>query len=327
MSPADVVPTSGGAAYRLFAWGMIAILAAYIVNNYLINWHGIPSLAATFGGGEFRAASLIVPIVYGGALAISFVSVARRDVSLRDESDRLHRLNLYLVRAAFWGMLLVGFADAIISFLRVEGFLPAVFGDALAGALGKSQWRGSYVHLPLVAAGAVLALFTRTIGFHWFALMVVVAELLIVIGRFVFSYEQTFMSDLVRLWYAALFLFSSAYTLYEDGHVRVDIAYAGFSDVTKGWVNAIGSLLLGVALCWVILLVSLNDKTSIVNAALLRFETSQSGFGMYIKYWMASFLAVFGITMLIQFISYFLESVADIRREPGKREVVSESAH
>ena len=76
-----------------------------------------------------------------------------------------------------------------------------------------------------------------------------------------------------------------------------------------------------------ILLVSLNDKTSIVNAALLRFETSQSGFGMYIKYWMASFLAVFGITMLIQFISYFLESVADIRREPGKREVVSESAH
>lgn len=36
------------------------------------------------------------------------------------------------------------------------------------------------------------------------------------------------MADLVRFWYAALFLFASAYTLLEEGHVRVDVFYAGF---------------------------------------------------------------------------------------------------
>jgi len=39
---------------------------------------------------------------------------------------------------------------------------------------------------------------------------------MIVISRFIFSYEQAFMADLVRFWYGALFLFASAYTLLED---------------------------------------------------------------------------------------------------------------
>ena len=37
------------------------------------------------------------------------------------------------------------------------------------------------------------------------------------------------MGDLVRYWYAALFLFASAYTLYQNGHVRVDVFYASMS--------------------------------------------------------------------------------------------------
>ena len=41
------------------------------------------------------------------------------------------------------------------------------------------------------------------------------------------------MGDLVRYWYAGLFLFASAYTLYEDGHVRVDILYQGLKEKTK----------------------------------------------------------------------------------------------
>jgi len=47
------------------------------------------------------------------------------------------------------------------------------------------------------------------------------------------------------------------------------------------------------------------------------FETSQSGYGLYVKYLMAGFLAVFAITMLIQFVSYLLSAVADLRDEPG----------
>ena len=48
---------------------------------------------------------------------------------------------------------------------------------------------------------------------------------------------------------------------------------------------------------------------------------------MYTKYWMAGFLGVFAITMLIQFVSQFLESVADARDQPGSRTVNTEIAH
>ena len=36
---------------------------------------------------------------------------------------------------------------------------------------------------------------------------------------------------------------------------------------------------------------------------------------------MAAFLLIFAITMQIQFVSYLFEAVADLRNEPGKREV------
>ena len=53
------------------------------------------------------------------------------------------------------------------------------------------------------------------------------------------------------------------------------------------------------------------------------FEVSQSGYGRNVKYLLAGFLAVFAITMAIQFVSYFLAAVADYRDEPGKRQLES----
>jgi TRAP-type mannitol/chloroaromatic compound transport system permease small subunit len=100
--------------------------------------------------------------------------------------------------------------------------------------------------------------------------------------------------------------------------VRVDVLYAGFSDRKKGLVNAIGSVCLGLPLCWTILLLGMSSQASIITSPLLALEVTQSGFGLYIKYLMAAFLAVFAVTMLIQFAAYFLESVADYRGDPGK---------
>ena len=59
----------------------------------------------------------------------------------------------------------------------------------------------------------------------------------------------------------------------------------------------------------------------------MNFEVSQSGFGMYIKYWMAGYLAVFAISMQIQFVSYLMESSADWRGDPGGRAPVPSSGH
>jgi TRAP-type mannitol/chloroaromatic compound transport system permease small subunit len=235
--------------------------------------------------------------------------------------------NAFLIRAFFWAVLLIGLADMVVSFLRVEGLLAGVVGEDLTKKLGRQQFRGTYLHLPMLGVALVMAAFTRTLGFIWLSLLIVVAELAIVITRFVFSYEQAFMGDLVRFWYGALFLFASAYTLLQEGHVRVDIFYANFTARKKGLVNAFGSIFLGLSFSWTILLIGMKDKSAMINMPIAKFEVSQSGYGLFVKYWMAGFLAVFAITMAIQFVSYFLDAVADYRKEPGKQLPEAPSAY
>ena len=73
---------------------------------------------------------------------------------------------------------------------------------------------------------------------------------------------------------------------------------------------SLGSLLLGVPICWTVLLRGMWCKQCIINGPLTNFETSMSGYGMYVKYLMAGFLGIYALTMLIQFISYFLSNAS-----------------
>lgn len=213
------------------------------------------------------------------------------------------------------------------AFLFVDGRYTLQAENQCDKNLGRSQFRGPYVHIPLIIMGILLATRTKTLGFHWLALLIVIGELMIVVFRFIFSYEQAFMSDLVRFWYGALFLFASAHTLLEEGHVRVDILYAGLKEKSKGRINAIGTIFLGISLCWMIILTGMAQKTSIINSPLLNFETTQSGFGLYVKYMMAGFLGIFAISMMIQFVSYLMAAVADYRGEDGKYVPSGSGAH
>lgn len=307
-------------AVRMFGWAVLACLLVFLINNYLNFWLLWPGATAPFQaaeGGVQALGWLQLALYPAGVAAAAVLVFSTSTTTLRQDSLRIDRINAFIIRAAFFAVFYVGLADAAISFLRVEGLLPGLVGDQMTTNLGLSAYRGPYIHMPLVGLGIVTAMFTRTLGFTWLALLVVVAELLIVITRFIFSYEQAFMSDLVRFWYAALFLFASAYTLVEEGHVRVDVFYSGFGARARGWVNAVGSLVLGIALCWVILGTGMSGKSNVINSPLLSWETTQTGFGMYVKYLMAGFLAIFAISMMIQFVSYMMDAVADLRGEPG----------
>lgn len=312
---------------RTFGWAMLTVLAAFLINNILVVWYGFPGLRGIGGeGGLLGYASIaLYAAALAGAIAIVVMSPNR---SLRWDAHIVHSFNVYLVRALFWSIFLVGLFDATIAFLRAEQLAVPLFGESIGQGLTRSNVVGPWVHMPLIVVSFVIALFTRTLGFPWLALLIVAAELLIVLSRFVFSYEQALMGDLVRYWYAALFLFASAYTLYEEGHVRVDILYAGLGRTTRGYLNAQGTILLGLTTAWVILWIAFNGPQSIVNAPVKNFEISQAGpYGMYVKYQMAAFIGLFGVTMLIQFVSYFFDAVADWYDEPGHRAPGHSSAH
>lgn len=305
---------------RSFGWAMLALLLAFMINNILVVGFNFPGIKATLSdesGAAFLQLSLYALAI---ALAIVFVRYTL-DRSLRLDARLIGNINAYLIRACFWTVLIVGVADVAIAFMRVENLLGLFVDGQTVQALNRAQYVGPNIHVPLIVASFVIALFTRTLGFTWLALLIVIAELLIVVSRFVFSYEQALMGDLVRYWYAALFLFASAYTLLDEGHVRVDVLYAGFSSRKRGIVNAIGAILLGMTTCWVIIAIGFGGKQAIINSPVANFEISQTGsVGMFIKYHMAAFLGIFAITMLIQFVSYLFEAVADMRGEPGARE-------
>ena len=309
------VPARGPAAFllRLFAWGTVTVTLAFLFENWLVHWRGLPGAARVLTTGE----GVLAALVYALAAAVA-VGLAVRGAggTLREDSDRIAALVAWIVRGAFFAVLLIGLVDVVITFLRVEGMLRPLVGDAMADNLRQSSWRGPNVHMPLAALGFVIALFTRTLGFIWLALLVVAAQLALVIGRFVFSYEQPFMSDLVRLWYAALFLFASAYTLVEDGHVRVDIFYSAMSARGKALVNGVGSVVLGMSVCWTILIYGTATQASTLIGPFVRYEQGPQTYALMTKYLLAVALGVFAVTMLMQFASYVLKAAADWRGEP-----------
>lgn len=298
---------------------MLSLCAAFMINNVL-------TVAFDYPGALARDPVQIGLYVVALALTVLFV-LRTPDRALRWDAKKISDFNAYLIRACFFSVLFVGIVDATIAFMRVENLLGVFLSEQGVKDLTRARFVGPWIHMPIIVFSFIVALFTRSLGFIWLALLIVLAELLIVISRFVFSYEQALMGDLVRYWYAALFLFSSAYTLLEEGHVRVDVLYAGFNPRRKGRVNAIGTILLGMTTAWAIILIGMGSKQAIVNSPVANFEVSQSSTaGMYIKYQMAAFLAIFAITMLIQFVSYLFEAVADARGEPGKR-VIAPVAH
>lgn len=312
---------------RFFGWAMLAAVAAFLINNILtvgFEWPGAAQALA--GGGAYAMLQLAL---YLAAVVVAAAYVyGRTGGALRPDAERISAFNAWIIRGCFWAVFLVGIVDAAIAFMRIENLLVLFVSEDVAGSLGRAKYVGVNVHMPLIALSFVIAFFTRTLGFIWLALLIVAAELVIVFSRFVFSYEQALMGDLVRYWYAALFLFASAYTLIEEGHVRVDVFYAAMSPRRRGWVNAAGSLLLGLSTCWVIMVIGFDGKQSIINSPVANFEVTQTGsVGMFIKYQMALFLGVFSVTMLIQFVSYFFHAVADIRDEPGRREPAEPAAH
>ena len=310
---------------RIIGQILVATVLLYLVSRYLIYWQDWPDLTQSIqtliGSNEAQEnpsllKSTALLMGYFSVFIFIFIHVSKTpNTTLTDDSDRYRKLVFYIIRFAFWSVFLVGLADTIISLLRVENFLLPLVGESLDDTLGLATKRGLYVHYPLIAISLVIAWFSRSLGFTWLAFLVVLAEFFIVLSRFIFSYEQAYMGDLVRFWYAALFLFASAYTLYDNGHVRVDVLYARFKPRKKAWVNAIGTMLLGLPLCWTILHYGMGTKQSSLISPIITFEVSQSGYGLYVKYLMAGFLIVFAVSMAIQFVSLFLSSCAYLFNE------------
>ena len=309
---------------RIFSYSILVLTLVFLVNNILTVWFDWPGVKKLFSQYELFGFKKLNKPLEGLAINLSYLQLIFYFISfiiviffvlkslkqsLQKDSEILTNITAYIVRSSFWAVLIVGMADFLISFMVVEKLVEPIFGEQLKINLVIPAFRITYIHFPLILISFVIGYYTRSVGFIWLAVLVVGSEFLIVLSRFIFQYEQAFQGDLVRFWYAALYLFASAYALIHEGHVRVDVIYTGFSERKRAWNNAIGSLILGSPLCLIVILLGMGGKASIINGPVISFEITQQGSnGLYLLYLMAVYLAVFAVSMLIQFTSYFMSS-------------------
>ena len=142
--------------FRFLAGAVVWVTIAFLVNfalTFAVGWPGVPALFTHLGwldggasnplaGGEV-ARGWVQLLVYVAPLAGLAVWVGTgRERTLVSDAAIYSAFAAYIVRVGFWTVFLIGIADTLVSFLRVEDFLPAIVGKELTTKLGLSKFRG-----------------------------------------------------------------------------------------------------------------------------------------------------------------------------------------
>ncbi len=130
----------------------------------------------------------------------------------------------------------------------------------------------------------------------WLALLIVVVQFALVIGRYVFDFGSIQLSETVIYAHAALFLLAAAWTLQAGGHVRVDVFYAQASPRIRALIDLIGALVLLLPFACVLLWLSMRYAAQ--SWAIL--ERSQESSGLPLVFLLKTFIPLFALLMLLQ---------------------------
>lgn len=102
--------------------------------------------------------------------------------------------------------------------------------------------------------------------------------------------------EAVTYMHALVIMLAGAYTLRDDGQVRVDIFYHRFTPVQKAWVNALGSLLLLAPLALTLVI----SSWGYVAASWAIRETSADAGGLPAVFLLKSLIVANGLLLFAQ---------------------------
>jgi len=104
------------------------------------------------------------------------------------------------------------------------------------------------------------------------------------------------LQESITYLHATLFMLGAAWTLKEDGHVRVDIFYSKQSRRTRAWIDLAGTLLLLLPVSAFILFSSLDY----VAASWSVRESSQEAGGLDAVYLLKTTIPVMAVLLILQ---------------------------
>jgi TRAP-type mannitol/chloroaromatic compound transport system permease small subunit len=144
----------------------------------------------------------------------------------------------------------------------------------------------------------------------WLALAMVLVQFAVVIMRYGLGIGSIWLQESILYAHAALFLLAAAWTLRDDGHVRIDIFYADAAPRTKALVDLGGALLLLLpfmaVLAWY--------AWPYVMRSWAIYERSQEVSGLPFVYLPKTLLLLFALMMALQGIAQAIRAWGALRR-------------
>ena len=145
--------------------------------------------------------------------------------------------------------------------------------------------------------------------FAWLTLAMVLVMAVIVVLRYAFQIGSISLQESIIYINALIFTFGVAYTLKEQGHVRVDIFYSRLGERQRALVDLIGTLLFLIPAALFIIWISWDY----VSVSWRIREGSAESSGLPYVYLLKSAILIIPALLLLQGISEGIKSVGKIR--------------
>lgn len=146
----------------------------------------------------------------------------------------------------------------------------------------------------------------------WVAFLMVVLVTGDVIMRYLFNTSYVFIQELEWYLFGVLFLLGAGYTLYVDGHVRVDVLYQRFGRKGQAWVNLFGVLLFLLPGCVVVF----DTAWQFFMQSVSQLEGSPDPGGIPARFVLKFFIPLSFFLIGLQGISLALKSLMTILGKP-----------
>ena len=147
--------------------------------------------------------------------------------------------------------------------------------------------------------------------FSWLTLTMVIVMASIVVLRYVFQIGSIVLQESIIYINALIFTFGVAYTLKEQGHVRVDIFYSRINEKKQAWVDVFGSLFFLIpSTCFIIWI-----SWDYVAVSWRIREGSAESSGLPFVYFLKAVILVLPALLLLQGISEIVKSISVIKRQ------------
>jgi TRAP-type mannitol/chloroaromatic compound transport system permease small subunit len=133
----------------------------------------------------------------------------------------------------------------------------------------------------------------------WAALFIVLMQFAVVVLRYAFGIGSIWLSESIVYGHASLFMLAAAWTLRENGHVRVDVFYAEDSARTKALIDLVGALVLLIPF----MLVLATFAVPYVARSWAILERSRETSGLPLVFLLKTLIPAFAVLFALQGVS------------------------